>query len=250
MILIDDREETTTKKKANLDLMVHFQRMHLDAQMTRLEFADAAFEIKGPDGPLLVGIERKRLHDILNCIKDGRYSGHQKIGMRDNYDISVLIIEGHWKPHDPEGILMEGYSGGISWGFARPRGQRLMYSVLYRYLISASLSGVIVTYSRDPFHTAFNMNEWQQWGQKKWDDHTSMMDIHKLAIPSLHRKPSLVQRWATDLPGIGTKMSGLVDRHFRSGLDLANADEAEWLKLPGIGVKSAQQIVREIWRRR
>lgn len=250
MILIDDREENATKKKANLDLLQHFTRMGVDAQPTRLDYADACFEINGPDGPLLVGIERKRLHDMLNCINDGRYSGHQRIGMKDLYGLSVLLVEGHWKPHDPEGILMEGYAGGISWGYARPRGQRVMYSKLYRYLISVSLSGVIVTYSRDPFHTAYNINEWQQWGQKKWDDHTSLMDIHRLAIPSLHRKPSLVQKWASDLDGIGTKMSGLADRQFRSALDLAQADEQEWLKIPGVGVKTAQSVVREIWRKR
>lgn len=250
MILIDDREETVTKKKANQDLLQHFQRMHVDAAETRLEYADAAFEVNGPEGPLLVGIERKRLHDILDCIKDGRYSGHQRIGMKDMYGISVLLIEGHWKPHDPEGWLMEGYSGGISWGYCRPRGSRQLYSMLYRYLISVSLSGVIVTYSRDPFHTAFNINEWHQWGLKSWDAHTSLMDIHRLALPSLQRKPSLVQKWASDLAGIGVKKSDLAARQFRSALDLANADESEWLRIPGVGVKTAQEIVRSIWAKR
>ena len=250
MILIDDREENETKKKKNLDLLQHFQRLHVPAEATHLDYGDAMFEINGPEGPMLVGVERKRLHDLLNCIRDGRFSGHQNIGMKETYGITVMMVEGHWKPHEPEGILMEGYAGGISWGYARPRGQRVMYSALYRYLISAQLSGVIVSYSRDPFHTAYNIYEWQQWGQKKWDDHTSMMNIHKLALPSLNRKPRLVQKWASDLEGIGVKMSAMADRHFRSALDLANADEQEWLRIPGVGVKTAQSIVREIWRKR
>jgi ERCC4-type nuclease len=233
VILIDDREENKTKKALNQDLLQHFHRMNIPAEMTRLEYADAAFEINGPEGPMLVGIERKRLHDILACVQDGRYSGHQRIGMKDMYGISVLMIEGHWKPHDPEGYLMEGYSGGISWGYCRPGGQRVLYSKLYRYLVSVGLSGVIVSYSRDPFHTAFNINEWRQWGQKSWDAHTSMMDIHKVAIPSLNRKPTLVQKWANDLEGIGVKTSALATRQFRSALELANADESEWLRIPG-----------------
>jgi ERCC4-type nuclease len=251
MILIDDREENATKKRLNLDLLQHFERMHIQAEAVRLDYGDAAFEIHGPDGPMMVGVERKRLHDMLDCIKDGRYSGHQKIGMREfGYGISVLIIEGHWKPHDPDGWLMEGYSGGISWGYCRPRGARTLYSMLYRALISISLSGVVVTYSRDPFHTAFNIHEWYQWGQKSWDGHTSLMELHRLALPQLAAKPSLTQAWASHLPNVGAKKSDLAARRFRSALELANADESEWLKIPGIGIKSAQEIVREIWKKR
>ena len=250
MILIDYREETETKKKANQDLFQHLQRMHLPVEVTTLNFGDAAVEVNGPEGPLMVGIERKRLHDMLNCIDDARYSAHQRIGMKEDFDISVLMLEGFWKPHDPEGILMEGFSGGISWGYARPRGQRVMYSKLYRYLISVALSGVIVTYSRDPFNTAYNIAEWHHYGQKSWHQHTSLKELQKIAIPTLNRRPSLTRKWANDLNDIGTKLSELAERQFRSPLALAQADEREWLKIPGVGVKTAQSIVREIWGQR
>lgn len=247
MILIDYREENATKRAANLDLKRHIERLGVKVEVTDLQFGDAAFEMRGPNGPLMVGIERKGIHDMLSCIDDSRYNA-QRIGMKSMYDISVLMLEGHWKPHDPEGILMEGFSGGISWGYARPRGARVMYSKLYRYLISVTLSGVIITYSRDPFHTAFNIVEWYQYGQKR--DHTSLLEIQKVAIPTLNRKPSLLRKWANDLDGIGTKMSELAERNFRSALELANADESEWLRIPGVGVKTAQSIVGEIWRKR
>lgn len=249
MILIDDREETISKKKANLDLLQHFGRIGVKAEMAHLDYGDAAVEMNGPDGVLMVGIERKRLHDMLNCIDDARYNA-QRIGMKQMYDLSVLLIEGHWKPHDAEGILMEGHSGGMAWGYMRPRGQRVMYAKLYRYLISVRLSGVILDYTRDPFHTAFNINEWHEYGKKTWDQHTSLKELHRIAIPTLNAKPSLVRKWANALDMIGTKKSELAERHFKSPLALANADESEWLRIPGVGVKTAQDIVREIWKRR
>lgn len=142
---------------------------------------------------------------------------------------------------------MEGFNGGTSWGYCRYRSRRTLYSELYRYLISLQLSGVLVIFSRDLFHTAFNICEWYHYFQKPWQKHTSMQEIQKINLPTLDFKPSLTRRWANDLTDVGVKMSELAERHFKSPIRLANADESEWLRLPGIGIKTAQQIVREIW---
>lgn len=250
MILLDYREENETKKRARLDLKRHLQSLRVPVEQVTLEYGDAAFEMKGPEGPMMVGIERKGIHDMLNCIEDARLGGHQLVGMRENYDLSVLMVEGHWKPHDPSGVLMEGFNNGMSWGFCKPRGAATLYSKLYRYLISVSLSGVIVTQTRDPWHTAFCIAEWWHYGQKEWDSHISLKQLHKVALPTLNGKPSLTRKWANAIESIGVKKSELAERRFRSPLALANADETEWLKIPGIGVKTAQAIVAEIWGKR
>lgn len=246
MILIDTREEGHDKKKKNLDLVQHIVRQNVPVETTYLPFADAAIEINGPEGVALVGVERKRLHDMLNCVEDGRYNA-QRIGMKLEYPVSILVIEGHWKPHDPEGFLMEGFQGGMTWGFMKPRGNRVLYAKLYRYLFSVALTGVIVQYTRDPFHTAFNLTEIHGWGQKRWDDHTALQEIQKFALPTLNRRPTLKQKWANAIEGIGVKKWPFVDRQFRSPLAMAQADEKEWLRIPGLGIRSAQRIVQEIW---
>lgn len=245
MILIDVNEETDLKKKKNLELIPHIQKLGVSVEKSALEYGDAAFEGMSPQGSILIGVERKRLHDMLNCIDDSRYTGHQRIGMAQMYGVSILIIEGHWRPHDTGGFLMEGFSGGYTWGFCKNKSQRVMYSKLYRYLVSVALSGVIITYSRDPFHTAFNIVELFHYFQKR--DHTALMEMQKFNIPTLNMKPTLTRKWANDLEGIGTKISALAERNFKSPLALANADESEWLRIPGVGVKTAQSIVREIW---
>lgn len=246
MIIIDYREETKDKQAKNLDLMPHIKAIGVPVEKGDLQFGDAAFEGRGPDGTISVGIERKRLHDVLNCIDDARLSGLQLIGMKQMYTVRVLMIEGHWKPHDNLGILMEGFNGGSSWSFCRYRSQRTMYNKLYRYLISVSLSGVIVNFSRDPYHTAFNICEWFHYFQKKWEGHTAMQELQKVAIPTMNSRPSLVRKWANDLEGVGTKLSADAERMFRSPVKLANSEEADWLRIPGVGVKTAQAIWREI----
>lgn len=241
MILVDQRI-------GSVELLPEIRRCGVKlVEKADLQFGDAAFEGRGPDGTISVGIERKTLHDMLNCIDDSRYGGMQRIGMKHMYNVSVLAIEGHWKPHDGQGLLMEGYHAGTTWGYCNYRSQRTMYSKLYRYLISVALSGVIVTYSRDLFHTAYNICEWFHYFQKPWTGHTALQELQKVAIPTLNHKPSLVRKWANDLEGVGTKLSGDAERLFRKPITLANADESEWLRIPGVGVKTAQSIVREIW---
>ncbi|MGH7184520.1 MAG: helix-hairpin-helix domain-containing protein [Nitrospiraceae bacterium] len=211
-----------------------------------LKFADAAFEGHGPEGIISIGVERKALHDMLACIDDSRYSAHQLPGMASMYTKSFLIVEGEWRPHDQDGTLMEGFKGGTSWGACRYRSQRVLYSKLYRYLISVSLAGVIITYSKNMDHTAQNIVELFHYFQKPWHKHTALLETQKLNIPSLNGKPTLRRRWAADLEGVGVVGSQAADKQFKTAFSLANADESEWLKIPGIGVKTAQSIVSEI----
>lgn len=240
MILVD-------RRIGSQELIPHIKRIGVTVEKADLQFGDAAFEGKGPDGTIAIGVERKTLHDMLTCIDDARYSGHQRVGMAQMYTVSILMIEGHWKPHDAQGVLMEGFNGGVSWGYCKYRSQRTMYSKLYRYLLSVSLSGVLVSYSRDPFHTAYNICEAFHYFQKPWTAHTSLQEVQKLNLPTLNAKPSLVRKWAADIEGIGTKLSLDAERLFKSPIRLANAEELDWLKIPGVGVKTARQVVREIW---
>src|SRR5882672_9112915 len=111
-------------------------------EKTGLSYADACFEGYGPEGQILVGVERKRIGDVLQCIEDGRFTGHQRIGMNKMYAYSFLMIEGYWKPDTSTGILMEGHprsDGSLIWSPYRPGSRVVMYQKLRRYLFSVSM---------------------------------------------------------------------------------------------------------------
>ena len=73
MILIDPREGS----KDLLPLMP-LGLAHLSA----LPYTDACWNGLGPGGAaVIVGVERKRVGDMLACLKDGRFVGHQLPGM-------------------------------------------------------------------------------------------------------------------------------------------------------------------------
>lgn len=249
MILLDPRMgggDKAKQEKKLADFLACFKRSGVPTESYILPFGDACFEGSGPRGTISVGVELKTLHDMLHCIDDARYV-KQRTGMSQLYGKSFLIVEGHWKPHDPNGSLMEGFQGGTSWGDCRYRSQRVMYSKLYRYLLSVSLSGVTVTYSRDMFHTAYNICEIYHYFQKPWHRHTSMLETQVLSLPSLYGPPSLCREWAARIDGVGVIKSIEAEKVFRTAANLANAEEREWLQVPGIGPGSAKKIVRQIW---
>lgn len=233
------------------ELLPIIQRLGVPCETVTLPYGDAAFEGNGPDGPITLGVERKTLHDMLNCIEDARYTAHQLVGMTKLYSKSFLILEGLWERGTPgsalDGLLIQGFNHGASWGPLQQAGRRTpLYSKLYRYLISVQLSGVMITYSSNITQTACQIVEIQQYFQKKWREHTALRECQKLAIPSLSGRPSLCKRWANELTDVGVVHGEDAERLFHTGINLAQADETEWMTIPGIGVKTARQIVREI----
>jgi|SRR5579863_6880545 len=246
MILVDYREDV----REGQELIPHVSKVALKRKIkvekSDLPFADAAFEGYGPNGTLYVGIERKRIRDMLNSIDSARYSEVQMVGMKKLYGLSVLIVEGVWKPDNPTGYLMECLEA-LVWRPLRNPQKLILYSKLFNYLIGVQLSGVVVIRSRDIEETAFQIVSLYQYFQKKWEDHTSLLEVHKLALPSLNGSPSLVRRWASDLEGIGVKHSQDAEKVFKSPINLARADERDWMRIAGIGYKTASQIVKEIW---
>lgn len=249
MIIVDSRVGSgaeATRDRKSTDLSPFIRKMGVPCDKMELASGDACFEGNGPRGKIMIGIERKTLDDILGCVEDSRFSAHQRVGMAVDYGYSYLIIEGNWKPHE-NGMLMQNFPSGDGWRFFNHRSRPVMYSKLYRYLLSVSLTGVMVIYSRDMWHTAYNIVECFHYWQKKWDDHTSMRETQKIVIPMLSSKPPLVRRWAADIEGVGVKISDLAARSFGTPLAMAQAGEHDWMRIPGVGVKLAMKIVREIW---
>lgn len=237
-ILIDYREKPQKREKAELrDLIIRFG---VKAEIADLPFADIAFE---GYGGLTVGIERKRLHDMLGCIDDSRFSAHQRIGLRQLYNEHWLMLEGIWRPHDPRGLLMQGDERGQFWEL-KVATTPVMYSKLRRYLFSVVRSGTPVMYTRSIWHTAYDIVELYHYYQKK--EHRSMLSKQQLNIPSLTRRPALVKRWAMELDGVDIVHGDAAEKLFRTPIALAMSEEVEWLGIPGIGPKTAGSIVQQI----
>lgn len=247
MISVDFREKINKREQTELvSLINRFGgkfNPRIQAEKGDLPFGDMAFDGFDTKGPISVGVERKRLHDMLACIDDNRYAAHQRIGMNNLFNETWLVIEGIWRPHDPEGWLMEGDNKG-SWWFCRPAGRPVLYSKLRNYLFSVERAGTPVIHTRDMSHTAFDICQLYSYYQKK--SHTSHISKHRLNIPAFVEKPALVRRWAEELDGVGPKKAAQAAQIFKTPQALANSEAIEWRAIDGIGPNQAAAIVAQI----
>jgi len=235
MILIDSREGSK-----------EMVGMISEGILAQLEFGDACFEGKGPDGNITVGVERKRVGDLLNSIATGRLSGHQIPGMLETYDKSYLIVEGKWRGNKDTGYVEE-HLYGRKWR-VYDRGRKFKVRDVWSYLTTIENVGVTVRITADLLKTCQAIEFLFHWWNKGWMEHKSHLALHKGGVRrdgsrSMFlnpMKPSLVRRIAEELPGVGFDRALAVERKFESVRSMFEASEEEWRNVEGIGKVTAK----------
>lgn len=237
MLLLD-------RRIGSADLQSPLTSLGVPVEIVTLDFADCAFLGHGPlgEGSMQIGVEIKQIRDLLNSIQDGRFSGHQLPGLLRQFDVAWLIVEGLWRPA-ADGLL-EIYRRG-KWEALELGARRYTYKEPDAYLTTLEMkTGIRVrrTANRDETaHVIANLYRW--WTNKSWEQHRSHLSLHRPADATFLLPPPLRRRIAGELPGIGHEKSAAVAAHFGSTRAMVNADEKEWVKVPGIGKTLAKRIV-------
>lgn len=216
-----------------------------DAHHGPLTFGDIAIEGRGPEGlPIQVGVEYKKLPDLLQCMENGRFVGHQLPGMLACYDVIILLVEGIWR-EGKSGILE--VPRGAGWSSLRTS-HSVTASALQGFLMTLNFKlGIRVMLTGTPGQTVdwlFHMNRW--WTGKEWEEHRAHLSFDNSAAIASVTVPSLTRRLAKELPGVGYGRSGPVSRHFSSPVDMVMADRDEWSSISGIGKVTADRVVRAL----
>lgn len=243
-LVLDDREDTTLRRCLSIyDLAI---------EITHLDFGDCCFEGSGPGNkPVMIGIERKRLSDLITSMTSRRLSGHQLRGMAETYDYTYLLIEGLWRPDRAGGIeVFEGHWKPL---YSARRG--VNFRQVDSYLSSLEVLGrVIVLRSNTQTETAAIYASRYHWWQKPFESHHSHDQIYATdptANPSrgkvsmLSHTPGLVEKVAAQLPGIDRR-AWEVGKRFKTVAELVSATERDWRSIPGIGKTIAKQVVKEL----
>lgn len=253
MIYIDDREYNCEKliKKFPAGM----------AEIKRLEYGDFAFWGKGwkDEGPVWVGVERKKIRDLINSITKGRLAGKQLPGIVKNYDQAWLVVEGEGRYHGEGQVLQDrGYVRGgkkgkwsnptksYAWrdvslgrkGFTRSQIQGWLHS-------AEMMTGVRVWHTRDEKDTVQWLVALHNWWQKHLDGHKSMQAMAQVQLKG-GREPKLMEKVTAQLPGIGPERCIEVARKFKNLKALTEATEKDWMEIDGIGKTIAKRMVETV----
>lgn len=216
---------------------------------------DVAFWGRGDDDTTIkVGVERKKIGDLAQCIGDGRYLQQVQTAKDDGIDVLCLVVEGRIHCNPDDGML-EVPIWGINprtlkraeiYQAVRPN---ITYSRFDQFLTELQfLAGIIVKRSENVHETATIIKALYQNFQTAPNEHGSLRRIYEAPNRDsiLLTRPGLVRRIAKELPNIGWSKSRAVAEHFKTVRGMANASEQEWMEIDGIGKGIAGKVVREI----
>lgn len=231
VILIDDRV-------GSAELMNHLPPG--SARLTRLQYGDAAFQGKGPEGvPWFIGVERKTVADFFDSFTTGRLQGNQIPGMCNSYNKCYLLLEGITRR---KGNVMQVMRYG-KW-YDLNIGAATMDSIIGTL---ECVAGVTFKYPSNINETGSIIYSLQNWWDAGYHTHRSHLGFSVEPTPvHVFRPPSLLRRIAKELPGVGWERSAAIEKAFSSVLSMVNADENMWREVPTIGPKLAHRIVEEI----
>ena len=215
MILIDDRA-------GSCELIQPLRKLGIEIEATRLAFGDLAFDGRGAKGvSVSIGVEFKKLDELVAALRSERLQGYQMRGMRPVFDHSYLLIEGELL-YDKAGALQQ--RRGKHRLVPLP-GQMSVNELLKRLYVLHLCGGL------NPLWTVNRKDTLQAIAAlyHTWVD--TDLDRHKSHI-AMYEAPPLMpisefRRTVRTFPGIGMRASLAVEQHFKGDLHRACAASAE-----------------------
>jgi ERCC4-type nuclease len=240
----------------------------LPVNLTRMDFADVAFLGTGPDGePVSVGVEVKQIRDVLQCICDGRFAGHQLPGLVQAYDQVWLLVEGLWRANAKTGMLEYRKKRG-EWAECSVGQRRFMYRDLVSWMLTIEIKGGIRSVIVSEWNEATTwLSALYGWWTTNggWESHKSHLAFHdgtrhgapfrrerasrmvaSMSDRALLTRPTLCRMVAAQLPGVGWTKSQPIAKRFPTVEELALATPDELMELEGIGPKLATGIFESL----
>jgi ERCC4-type nuclease len=224
-----------------------FRYMDMPAKLQRLEFADAAFTGLGPGGePRWVGIERKRIGDLVSSIDTGRLAGHQLIGLLNSYHEIYLLIEGIWRTGSNGEI--QTYKGKSWKPLIRKGNTTWTFKAVTKYINTLMVQqGIRVWITGNLGESGRYLSNLYHWWKMPWEKHTAINQLHKAPNPrDTLVKPSFLRRALAELEGVGWKRSGIIAAQVKTLHELCHMSVEDLMKLEGVGKVTAKSIRKEV----
>ena len=202
---------------------------------------------------LVVACERKKVGDMASCVQTGRFLSQMATCRENNADVLVLILEGRYRRNPDDGVLeipiwKVNPRTGKRAEFWEPVAPLTQFSRFDQYLTELQRdAGIIFKHTENVKGTADVIRTLYDNYQTRSDRHQSLNQFYVAPPPRVPLvKPNLLRRVAKELEGVGWTKSGDVAGVFTSVREMANADVKEWAKIPGIGKKTAEAVVKAL----
>lgn len=226
MILVDYRA-------GSHELVEPLQQLGLPVRETTLKSADLKFAGRGEGGQSVrVGIEFKKLPELVGSLQTGRLQGDQLLkmrgaltGKRPAYDFAWLLIEGELH-YDTRGRLQR-RTGRRE--FRSMAGGMTVNELLKRVFVLHLCGGLNPLWSRNRQQTLKLIEVlYRVWTDQALDEHKSHLAIYQ---PPTLVPISQFRRTVSTLPGVGLRVSAAAEKRFKSIRQALTARSTDWAAL-------------------
>ena len=211
---------------------------------------DVAFSGKGEGGsPVWVGVEYKKLGELVSSFRTERLQGFQAPRMAREYDFRYLLVEGSITADD-QGLLQVVRRRGGS----KPMPGRMTVSELYKrlYVLHLMYGLNLLTTLNQQQTLAALLALYRTWTDVALDEHKSHLAVYT--------PPSLVplsqfRVTVQSLPGVGRAVSKAAQAQFKTLRGAINATAQQWAALTTtdrtgktrkFGINHASKLVEEL----
>lgn len=248
-IYVDDREKErphpTQESRTSGTDMLALVRSHRDSPTAipkHLFSGDFCFSGTGPDGDCLIGVERKRIKDMLSSIRTGRLA-EQLVELVRHYEYSFLVLEGTFRTNWHSGLLEDKYGRDYSPVYV---GKSTFLGLELESALSSIMATTPVRYirTRSERETVEWLVSLNHAFSKPWDQQLAKVTaIHQPEQYATIGKASTIRRVTNALSGLGWERSGTLEQSYKSVWDLMSVNPdcecirpaRDYEKLPGFG---------------
>lgn len=223
-------------RRGSGELEKNFQRYGVTVKKTTLDFGDFEWAGNGATGKNVVGVERKKIEEIITSITDDRLAGRQIKGMVDTFDERYLVVEGIWRlgPDDE----VQTYRGRDKLGKPMWQSQGMHGGALINFMMSMAFRAGTVPWRTTSMEetVSFVVFQYRSW-QKNWAEHKAHDAVYAPASAvgngwaanhSLRQRiVSQCETVAHQLPGLGDKAAWAA-RHFKRVRAMLGLTDVEW----------------------
>lgn len=211
-----------------------------------LPSGDVAFSGRGPDGDVLIGVEVKKLDDLMSSETTGRLAGTQLPRMIRDYEggQAWLLGIGRYRPGFNGRLELDRHGRWHTYSIGRTP---VPFAYLESFLTEMTAIGIHIKFVADEREAVCWLLCLHNWWQKPWDQHKAMRKLDSSGLvslmPDMNPNERQIVKTIMTFPGMGIEkaMAGL--RVFGSPAAVMNGSIDQWMQVAGVGKVLARAAV-------
>lgn len=249
---------TLDPRRGSGDLLRLMMQRGVPCQLREMPYGDASWSGKvADDVPIRIGVELKRVTDVLQCIHDGRFAGHQLVGLLSTYDLVWLLVEGGYRAGKLGVLELPAWRkkrrAWVDYATLTGSTRQYMWRDLQHWLSTMRYrAGVLIDHVYNHDAAADWLAAEYGWWNQPWGKHRAHLALHAGkdigigdgAVEIFNYRPNHVGLVSAVLPGIGYEKARAVQKHFKSVRELVGAGVDEWAGIL-VGKKRLGHVVAQ-----